>query len=131
MAFSFPERSIIVRYAIAAGLAGLAAALHWALQPWVGARSPFLLFLPALLVTAMIAGRGPAFAVLLIGMVNGALLLDPVGHLAVAAVNDRAVMLAYLAVGILLAFLGGRFRMVTHRAAEAEQLLGLAQENAG
>ncbi len=131
MAFSFPERSIILRYAIAAGLSGLAAALHWALQPWVGARSPFLLFLPALLVTAMVAGRGPAFAVLMIGMINGALLLDPVGQLSVAAFNDRAVMLAYFAVGLFLVFLGGRFRLVTHRAAEAEQLLGLAQENAG
>ncbi len=131
MVFSFPERPLIARYAVAALLGIVAAVMHWGLQPWVGTRSPFLIFLPALLGTAMIAGRGPAFAVLVIGMINGALLLDPVGQIWIADAPDRAVLLAYIVAGLLLVFLGGRFRLVTHRAAEAEQLLALAQENAG
>ncbi|HJV84406.1 MAG TPA: ATP-binding protein [Noviherbaspirillum sp.] len=131
MVFSFPERPAIARYTVAVLLGLVAAALHWGLQPWIGARSPFLIFLPALLITAMTVGRGPAFAVLVIGLINGALLLDPIGHLRIGSAPDRALLGAYMVAGLLLSFLGGKFRPVTHRAVEAEQLLALAQENAG
>ncbi|HJV73082.1 MAG TPA: ATP-binding protein [Noviherbaspirillum sp.] len=131
MTASFYEHSGTARAALTLAIGAATVALQWAMQPWVGTRNPFLFFAPAILLTAMLLGRGPGLAVLVVGMVNGALLLPPVGDLRLELLPDRISMLAYIAVGMTLLMLGGRLRWITHRAADAEQRLRLVQENAG
>jgi signal transduction histidine kinase/CheY-like chemotaxis protein len=111
--------------------AGIAVGLQWAIQPFVGSRIPFLFILPMLLLAANLFGRGPSLIVLLAGLVNAAYLMMPVGQMNVAALPDRIALLAYVVVGIVLVFFGGRMRLVSDRAADAERRLGLAQENTG
>ncbi len=125
------ERRTAIRIAQTAAIAAVAVALQWIMQPWVGSRSPFLFFAPAILLTVMLIGRGPGLAVMLIGMINGALLLPPQGEFRIELLPDRMSLLAYIAAGLLLLMLGGRLHWSTRRAAEAEQRLRLVQENAG
>jgi|GEM_PF-689567 len=118
-------------YALAGALSVAAALLQWSIQPWVGSHVPFLFFLPALLLSAATLGRGPALVVLVAGALNGALLSPPVGTLTVLRPHDIAALWAYGAVGTLLVFYGGHLRIITSRAAVAEQRLSLAQEDTG
>ncbi|WP_334188270.1 ATP-binding protein [Noviherbaspirillum sp.] len=120
-----------MRFGFAAMFAGVAVGLQWAIQPWVGSRVPFLFILPMLLLAANLFGRGPSAIVLLAGLVNGAYWMAPVGQMDVSDLPDRISLLAYMVVGTLLAFFGGRLRLVSDRAADAERRLGLAQENTG
>lgn len=131
MTASIYEHSGTARAALTIAIGAAAVALQWALQPWVGTRNPFLFFAPAILLTAMLLGRGPGLTVLVIGMANGALLLPPVGELKLELLSDRISMLAFIAVGMLLLMFGSRLRWITHRASDAEQRLRMVQENAG
>ncbi len=131
MSFSFPDRSLTARFGLAALFAGVAIGLQWAIQPWVGSRVPFLFILPMLLLAANLFGRGPSLIVLLAGLVNGAFWMAPVGDMDIIDAPDRISLMAYLIVGTLLAFFGGRLRLVSDRAADAERRLSLAQENTG
>lgn len=119
------------RYGLAALFAGVAVGLQWAIHPWVGSRVPFLFILPMLLLAANLFGRGPSAIVLLAGLVNGAYWMAPVGDMDIIEIPDRVSLLAYLVVGTALVFFGGRLRLVSDRAADAERRLGLAQENTG
>jgi signal transduction histidine kinase/ActR/RegA family two-component response regulator len=118
-------------YAVAAGLALAAAALHWLVEPFTGARSPFLFYLPMLPIAAAIAGRGPGLLVLLAGALNGALMVSPGPGLGIDSPADRLTIAAYLAVGVVLVLFGARVRLISRRAADAEYRLRLAQEDTG
>jgi hypothetical protein len=61
------------RYALAIAAALLAVALQWSIRPWVGTHVPFIFLTPSVVLCAILLGRSPAFAVLVIGAVNGAL----------------------------------------------------------
>ncbi|GAB3554011.1 hypothetical protein GCM10027343_41540 [Noviherbaspirillum agri] len=130
-AASLLERSVAVRVAFAAAIGVAAVALQWLIQPFVGSRVPFLFFLPAVLLIAMLAGRVPALVVLAIGAINGVLLLPPTGEPAIAAAQDRVSVLIYVLAGSVLTVLGARLQSVTHRAAQVEQRLQLVQESSG
>lgn len=130
-AASLIKRSAATRIALAAAINIVALTLQWAIHPFVGSRIPFLFFLPAVLITAMLVGRVPALVVLTVGAVNGAILLPPTGLLAVANDPDRISLLVYVAVGLVLAVLGARLHLVSRRAAQVEQRLRLVQENSG
>lgn len=101
-------RSGIGSYALATAYALTALALQWAVSPLVDNRIPFLFFLPLLAVAAATLGPGPATLVLLVGFVNGAITFEPEGSLAVESSVDQVSLLAYLAVGSMLAAWGAR-----------------------
>ncbi|HEX6362824.1 MAG TPA: PAS domain-containing protein, partial [Albitalea sp.] len=125
------QRSGAGAYALATGLAVAATLLHLAIAPWVGTRVQFLFFLPAIALAAAIAGRGPAVLILLAGAANSLLLLPALSVPAGGTDASRLAVLAYLAVGLVLALLGSRVSVIGRRAAEAEERLRLAQEDAG
>ncbi|WP_280154458.1 ATP-binding protein [Piscinibacter sp. XHJ-5] len=125
------QRSGAGAYVVAAGLALAAAGLHWLIEPFTDARSPFLFYLPILTITAAIAGRGPALVVLAIGALNGAELMTPGAGLHLTTSADQVAIAAYLVVGLVLVLFGARVRLIGRRAAEAEYRLRLAQEDTG
>ena len=122
--------SLVAHYAVG-GILAAAALLQWAIYPWVGSHEPFLFFMPALLLSAVTLGRGPAVVVLVLGALNAVLIAPPVGSFHVARPHDLAAIWVYGALGTLLVVYGGRLRVTTSRAALAEKRLTLAQENTG
>jgi PAS domain S-box-containing protein len=115
------QLSPAVRYGVGLSLTLVAVLLQWTLVQWVGARVPFLIFIPTLALSAALLGRGPACIVLVAGLLHGSIVLPPFGELAIAGFADRVSLFAYGAVGLLFIYFGGMVRSITQRAAEAEQ----------
>src|SRR5690349_6602642 len=65
------------RYAFGAAVAVIAIGVHWLMFPFTHGRIPFLLFVPAIVVVATLAGRGPGLVVAFAGLINAALQLAP------------------------------------------------------
>lgn len=118
-------------YAAGIGLAALACLLQWAMFPWAGSQAPFLFIVPAVALAAVSLGRGPASLVLAAGALNASLLYAPVGRVAIASIEGRFALCAYLLVGAAIVWYGGRLRLTTRRAALAESRLRMAQEDTG
>ncbi|MDP9082643.1 MAG: ATP-binding protein [Pseudomonadota bacterium] len=119
-----------VSYGLGVVLGGMAALLQWSVLHLMGSQDPFLFFLPALVVAVIFLGRGPAMLILVAGILDGALVVPPVGGLAIQHV-DLAAVLLFAAVGTLIVVYGDRLQFTTARAALAEQRLALAQKNTG
>ena len=128
--FQLPQ-SAAARVALTAGIIIVTTLLQWMIYPWVGPRTPFLFFLPALVLTSIAMGWMPGLMVLLAGLVNASLVLLPMGAPDVPDIPDRMVLLAYSMISLVLVFTCGRLSLTSKRAAEAEQRLNLAQEDAG
>lgn len=120
------------RFGIAILASALATILQWAMQPIVGARIPFMFFLPTILLVATSNGRGPALLVLTAGLVNSVLLFS-IAHPHISDISspDAFSMLAYLVVGTVLAQYGSRLRFVTSQKSDIERRLTLAQTSTG
>jgi len=124
-----PER--LQRWAIALALAAFAVALQWSVRPWVGAKIPFLFFLPAIVATAARCGRGGGFLVTAVGLVSATLWLRAPGSWWVLDSTDELSLLIYAILGLLLSALGARLHVTSARASAAEQRLVLASEDTG
>jgi PAS domain S-box-containing protein len=118
-------------YATALAVTLLAAAIQWALRPWLGGRVPFICFLPAIMLVAVLAGRGAAWLPLIAGLASGALWLSPENSLRVEAPADRLALLLYLGFGGLVIELGTAFRRISERAVAAEERLVMAIQGTG
>src|SRR5471032_394375 len=127
--FSDPDR--LKRWATAVALAALAVALQWSVRPWVGAKIPFLFFLPAIVATAARCGRGAGLFVTAVGFASAVLWLVPPGRWWVVGPTDQLSLLIYSVLGVLLATLGARLHLTSARASAAEQRLVLAGEDTG
>ena len=131
MRSTFPDPDHLKRWAIAVALAALAVALQWSVRPWVGAKIPFLFFLPAIVATAARCGRGAGLFVTAVGFASAVLWLVPPGRWWVVGPTDQLSLLIYSVLGVLLATLGARLHLTTARASVAEQRLVLAGEDTG
>jgi PAS domain S-box-containing protein len=125
------ETSRAARYGLAAGVAATAALSQWLIHPWVGMQIPFLFFLPALMYSALLLGRGPASTVLLLGGLNAALSSPPIGRLSIDHPQDIAAVVAYSVVGMVVIFWGDRMRTRSMQVRLAERRLAVAQEYTG
>jgi PAS domain S-box-containing protein len=120
-----------VRYALAAALAGIAALLQWLILPVLGAPTPFPCFLLALVFAVVFLGRGPAWLVLALGVVDGLWAAPAMDGSGIHSPHGLAVTLIFAASGVLIVGYGNRLRFNRTRAALAEQRLDLAQKNTG
>lgn len=112
--FNIPQ-SAVGRAALTVGIAIMAALMQWAIYPWVGSRVPYLFFLPAIVLTTFMLGRGAALVVLATGLANSMIVLPPTGRFQIAAEPDQVVLLAYIAVGLALIYVCGHFALVRKR----------------
>jgi PAS domain S-box-containing protein len=119
------------RYAIAFACALVGAILHWLVEPVLGPRIPFVLFLPGLLLAAASLGRGPALLALIIVFSNGIALFRGEPYMAAVPVPNIVPTLAYLAVGLTLILYGARLRWVTRQKLDIEKRLQLVQSSTG
>jgi signal transduction histidine kinase/CheY-like chemotaxis protein len=115
---------VLRRYAIGTLGCVLAVGLHVLLQYFVGSRIPFLFFLPAIIFIGLLAGRGPAVMVMIVGAIYGAVVLPPTG-LQVEGVADRTALLMYVLLGFALAVVGAQMRITSRRS--RQQLEDLEQ----
>ncbi|HET7433929.1 MAG TPA: ATP-binding protein [Thermoanaerobaculia bacterium] len=117
--------SIVWRYALAVAAIGLAVVLTRALPTLLGPMRLFFLW-AAILITALVAGTGPALLALLIATIVAAVMIfAPIGHLSVHQPLDalRLVMFVSLAAGISIA-VGARRRAEENARLLAEKLRG-------
>jgi signal transduction histidine kinase/CheY-like chemotaxis protein len=127
--FLDPDR--LRRWATALALAALAGAAQWAVRPWVGARIPFLFFLPAIVAASARAGRAAGLLVTAAGFASALPWLASPGPGWAMDAADVLTLSIYAIVGVLLSALGARVRLTSARASDAEQRLVLAGEDTG
>lgn len=113
--------AILSGYVGAALLSGLAIAARWALTPIFQDRPFFLLFMPAVILSAAIWGPGPALCASVLTFGAGVALsgLSLASHPA-----DQLNALMFLAMGLAVAYGGWRLRRQSERAADALVHLG-------
>ncbi len=124
-----PDR--LKRWAIALALAALAAALQWAVRPWVGGKIPFLFFQPAILLASVHGGRSAGLLVALAGCASRVYTLMPDATTWIGDTGDVLSLAIYMLFALLLATIGGRMHLHSARASAAEQRLLLAGEDTG
>jgi len=81
----------VLGYAIAATAVAIAFAARAALSPILQDHSPYLFFVPAVLVAAGLGGFGPGLFATLLGMVLGFLLLENLSAITLPAIVSAAV----------------------------------------
>jgi two-component system sensor kinase FixL len=121
---SLPWRSSapIARYAVAVASVAIAYLIRYALGPVLGDYSPYLFFMPAVLVAAAFGGSGPGVMALLIGLILGFF-----SHRDVPFNTVLIGSVAYLFAGAGIAWLGGRTHRVEADSVESARHL-LARE---
>lgn len=119
------------KIAVALGLTLLAVALQWLMFPLIGKRAPFLMFLPAIMLTAMLAGTRLSLLVMAAGAVNGIVLLAESTAVNQPSSTTHVVVLIYVLAGLMVAALGSRLHGAILRTREAEQRLEVALQDTG
>ncbi len=103
--------SLLLRYGAAAALTGIAVGLRLFLPFLAGLRVPYIQFYPAVLVAAWYGGVGPGlFATALSSLATIYWFLPPAGGLAIQDPEDIATLLAFIGVGVCIAWLNGSLR---------------------
>jgi signal transduction histidine kinase/ActR/RegA family two-component response regulator len=100
--------------ALAVALLVLAVLLQWSLRPFLGTRTPFPFFLAAIGIAALWLGWRPALIVLVGGLVNAMIWLDPQG-LSVEGLGDRVSIALYLVAAAVLLAVGERLHRLRFR----------------
>ncbi|HJV70761.1 ATP-binding protein [Ideonella sp.] len=118
-------------YAVALAVTALALGLQWALRPWLDTRNPFICFWPAIVLAAVLAGRGPGWLPLIAGLASAVRWLSPAGTLAVTLPSDRISLLLFAVFGASLIEFGTALRRTGERAVAAEERLVLAIQGTG
>jgi len=126
------DRSETVRrYAFAVALVTAAALLRWLMGYLFGSAGPFVTFYPAVIITILAVGYGPALlALVLSGLTAAFFFMAPVASLRVEAPGDIATLAMFCLSGVLLIVIALRLKTVTAVKAlrESEQALRRAHD---
>jgi PAS domain S-box-containing protein len=108
------EKTAPRRFAFAA-LAGVsAAALHWAIFPITQSRVTFIFFIPAIVLTTIIAGRWPGALVAALGLVNSVIMKSP-GTVMVPNSAEQVTLISAAVVSVLVILVGDYYRSLSRR----------------
>jgi PAS domain S-box-containing protein len=92
----------------------LAALLHWAIFPITQSRVTFIFFIPAIVLTTIIAGRWPGTLVAVIGLVNSAIMKTP-GTIMVPNSAEQLALISSAVVSALVILVGHYYRLLARR----------------
>lgn len=113
----YANRSRLIRYGLAVIAPVLVLPLQWVLISSVGNVAPFLLFTPAVMVSAWYGGLGPGLAATAISsMLANFFLLPPVYSLKFDSQFDLIRLAVFAGVGAQISFLSDRFLIEKSRA---------------
>jgi two-component system, LuxR family, sensor kinase FixL len=107
-----------VRYGLALALVFLSLLLRLPLDPIIGDRSPYLFFLPAILVSSVLGGLGPG---LLATVAGAGLVLFQLGAPGDLDRSGLLITLAYGVVGVAISWFGEHLLRARLRAAASTQ----------
>jgi diguanylate cyclase (GGDEF)-like protein len=136
-------RSFILQYGCAVVSVALATGIRLLLSPLLGDRSPFLIVLFAVLITAWYAGVRPALVATVLGLLLADYFLIPSrGSFFVHGSDHWAELLLYLVLSVGISILGGKMqaarlvsarnlRQVRESLAQSEDRLGLTLRTSG
>jgi PAS domain S-box-containing protein len=111
-----------LRWVIALTAVAVAAALRFALDPWLGDQYPFPLFLGAVIVAVWFGGVYPAIAAAVLGYLAAHyLFVSPRGDLALHTPADVAGLVAYAVSSALIVGLGGAMHAARRRVEASEE----------
>jgi PAS domain S-box-containing protein len=117
-------------YLVALLAAGVALGLRLALDPWLGARVPFITVFGAVIVAAWYGGVGPALLAAAAGWVGSELLfIEPRGTFGFRGAAQVIEALAYLLSTLLIGALGGAMQRAWRSAEENEQRFRAFMQN--
>ena len=88
--------------------------LHWAIFPITQSRVTFIFFIPAIVLTTIIAGRWPGALVAVIGLVNSAIMKTP-GTLMVPNSAEQVALISSAVVSVLVILVGDYYRSLSRR----------------
>ncbi len=126
MFFNIQDVPVCRQLTIGLALVVAATALQLLLSVFVGARVPFLVFIPTVALASALLGRLAAAVVVCSGLAYGIYILGPTYAFRVDSTPDRITVVAFVLVGALFSYLGDLVRQVARRAAAAE--LALSEE---
>jgi PAS domain S-box-containing protein len=116
---------IIALLAVAAALV-----LRAALDPWLGARTPYITVFGAVIVAAWYGGFAPALAAAAVGWLGSDLLfVEPRGQLVFRGAPQLIELFAYAVSTLLIAALGGAMHRARSRSEESEQRFRAFMQN--
>jgi PAS domain S-box-containing protein len=118
-----------VRWVVALLAVAVAVGARFALDPWLGARVPYVTLYGALIVAAWYGGTGPAFLAAAVGFVGVEyFFIEPRGSLRIGE-PSWAELAAFVASTALVAGLGGAMHAARRRAESSEARFRRFMEN--
>lgn len=125
--FSFTPVQRLKRYGIAFGTTALAIWARYHLDPYVEHECPFSLFYLSVLLTAWIAGSGPAYLAVMLGTISAAyFFIKPQSSMSIDSVSEIIQLSIYVLVNCVAALLFDRLhrqrQLAEQRSRDNEQL---------
>ena len=108
------EKTTPRRFAFAAIVGVCAAAMHWAIFPITHSRVTFIFFIPAMMLTTIIAGRWPGVLVAVMGLVNSAIMKVP-GTILIPNSAEQVALISSAVVSVLVILVGDTYRSLARR----------------
>jgi PAS domain S-box-containing protein len=109
---------------------GAALGLRVALDPWLGARTPYITVFGAVIVAAWYGGFGPGLVAAAVGWIGSDLLfVEPRGRLAFRGAAQLIELFAYALSTLLIAALGGAMQRARQRSEASEQRFRAFMQN--
>ena len=118
-----------MRYVLAVAFVLAAAAVRLALFPQLGTASPYILFFPAVVLSALYCGPGPAAVAALLAVVLGELLwMEPVGRLSLLDGRNALLATLFLVNSAVIVAVSESLRKAQRRSVIAEFEAAAARE---
>jgi PAS domain S-box-containing protein len=106
------------RYGLAVVAVGTSVAVRQALGVWLGPGPPqFIIFAPAVMMTALLGGLGPALAASVLSATALALVIPPVSSFRISSPADAVGLVIFLAVSMVMSLLLSWYRKDREKAA--------------